>query len=58
MDDTDKQGYERRAETVREDSRQLYADAWLWELARRMPGANRLTVAVTALVLARHNLFP
>jgi hypothetical protein len=48
----------RQAEEEREGGRQRYAEAWLWDLARRMPGANRLTVTVTALVLARYNLFP
>jgi hypothetical protein len=43
---------------VQESSRPLWVEAWLWDLAYRMPEANRLTVTVTALVLARYNLFP
>ena len=68
MNDTDKQDDERQAlgrraagrqpEAVQESSRPLWVEAWLWDLAYRMPEANRLTVTVTALVLARYNLFP
>jgi hypothetical protein len=46
------------AAAVRARSQKLCAEARLRCLACDMPGANRLTVAITAHLLAQRHLFP
>ena len=46
------------AAEVRARSRKLCAEARRWCLGCHMPGANRLTVAITAHLLAQRHLFP
>jgi hypothetical protein len=46
-----------RATDVQARSRQLCAEARLRCLACCMPGANRLTVVITARILTQHKLF-
>jgi hypothetical protein len=50
------QEVQQEAQQVRWQAKQTQEEAWITRLARFMPGSNRLTLALTALILSQRGL--